>query len=57
MCVAGPKEAKDKLLHGELIRVATKYPNIPFARIVYTGLDFSLTGRKAVPFLQSHLVL
>lgn len=28
MCVAGPKEAKDKLLHGELIRVATKYPNI-----------------------------
>ena len=28
MCVAGPKEAKDKLLHGELIRVATKYPSI-----------------------------
>ncbi len=28
MCVAGPKEAKNKLLHGELIRVATKYPNI-----------------------------
>lgn len=28
MCVAGPKEA-EKLLHsGELIRVATKYPNI-----------------------------
>ena len=28
MCVAGPEAAKDKLLHGELIRVATKYPNI-----------------------------
>lgn len=28
MCVAGPKEAKELLNHGELIRVATKYPNI-----------------------------
>lgn len=28
MCVAGPKAAKDLLQHGELIRVATKYPNI-----------------------------
>lgn len=28
MCVAGPKEAKKLLQHGELIRVATKYPNI-----------------------------
>ncbi|ROR29335.1 ATP phosphoribosyltransferase catalytic subunit [Mobilisporobacter senegalensis] len=28
MCVAGPKEAKELLHHGELIRVATKYPNI-----------------------------
>lgn len=28
MCVAGPKEAKELLRHGELIRVATKYPNI-----------------------------
>lgn len=28
MCVAGPKEAKELLQHGELIRVATKYPNI-----------------------------
>ena len=28
MCVAGPKEAKDLLEHGELIRVASKYPNI-----------------------------
>ena len=28
MCIAGPKEAKDLLEHGELIRVATKYPNI-----------------------------
>ena len=28
MCVAGPKEAKDLLRHGALIRVATKYPNI-----------------------------
>ncbi|BBF42261.1 ATP phosphoribosyltransferase [Lachnospiraceae bacterium KM106-2] len=28
MCVAGPKEAKGLLSHGELIRVATKYPNI-----------------------------
>lgn len=28
MCVAGPKEAADLLQHGELIRVATKYPNI-----------------------------
>lgn len=28
MCVAGPKEAKELLKHGELIRVATKYPNI-----------------------------
>lgn len=28
MCVAGPKEAKSLLYNGELIRVATKYPNI-----------------------------
>ncbi|MGB8454405.1 MAG: ATP phosphoribosyltransferase [Anaerocolumna sp.] len=28
MCVAGPKEAGELLKHGELIRVATKYPNI-----------------------------
>ncbi|BCN30550.1 ATP phosphoribosyltransferase [Anaeromicropila herbilytica] len=28
MCVAGPKEASKYLEHGELIRVATKYPNI-----------------------------
>jgi ATP phosphoribosyltransferase len=28
MCVAGPKSAKELLHHGELIRVATKYPNI-----------------------------
>lgn len=28
MCVAGPKSAKELLKHGELIRVATKYPNI-----------------------------
>ena len=28
MCVAGPASAKDLLAHGELIRVATKYPNI-----------------------------
>ncbi|MDD5936712.1 MAG: ATP phosphoribosyltransferase [Clostridiales bacterium] len=28
MCVAGPKKAKELLQHGELIRVATKYPNI-----------------------------
>lgn len=28
MSVAGPKEAKDLLRHGALIRVATKYPNI-----------------------------
>ena len=28
MCVCGPKEAKDKLMHHELIRVASKYPNI-----------------------------
>ncbi len=28
MCVAGPKEARELLRHGELIRVATKYPNI-----------------------------
>lgn len=28
MCVAGPAQAKDLLNHGELIRVATKYPNI-----------------------------
>lgn len=28
MCVAGPKEATKCLQHGELIRVATKYPNI-----------------------------
>lgn len=28
MCVAGPKDAKELLQHGELIRVATKYPNI-----------------------------
>lgn len=28
ICVAGPASAKDLLNHGELIRVATKYPNI-----------------------------
>lgn len=28
MCVAGPASAKELLNHGELIRVATKYPNI-----------------------------
>lgn len=28
MCVAGPISAKELLKHGELIRVATKYPNI-----------------------------
>lgn len=28
MCVCGPAEAKDLLQHHELIRVATKYPNI-----------------------------
>ena len=28
MCVAGPADAKELLTHGELIRVATKYPNI-----------------------------
>lgn len=28
MCVAGPTSAKELLNHGELIRVATKYPNI-----------------------------
>ena len=28
MCVAGPAEAGELLKHGELIRVATKYPNI-----------------------------
>lgn len=28
MCVCGPKEAKELLQHHELIRVATKYPNI-----------------------------
>lgn len=28
MCVAGPPSAHDLLKHGELIRVATKYPNI-----------------------------
>lgn len=28
MCVCGPKEAKERLNHNELIRVATKYPHI-----------------------------
>lgn len=28
MCICGPKEAEDLLKHRELIRVATKYPNI-----------------------------
>jgi len=28
MCVAGPASARSLLQHGELIRVATKYPNI-----------------------------
>lgn len=28
MCVCGPKEAKERLLHHEMIRVATKYPVI-----------------------------
>ena len=26
MCVCGPKEAKERLMHHEMIRVATKYP-------------------------------
>ena len=28
MCICGPKESEDLLKHHELIRVATKYPNI-----------------------------
>ena len=28
MCVAGPESAKELLDHGDMIRVATKYPNI-----------------------------
>jgi len=28
MCVCGPETSRDKLKHGELIRVASKYPNI-----------------------------
>ena len=32
MCVCGPQSAKDKLQHHELIRVATKYPNIANSR-------------------------
>lgn len=28
MCVCGPESARDKLKHGELIRVASKYPRI-----------------------------
>lgn len=28
MCVCGPKSAQELLSHGQLIRVATKYPNI-----------------------------
>ncbi len=28
MCVAGPESAREKLLHHEMIRVASKYPNI-----------------------------
>ena len=28
MCVCGPSSAKEKLQHHELIRVASKYPNI-----------------------------
>ncbi len=28
MCVCGPEDSRDKLKHGELIRVASKYPNI-----------------------------
>ena len=28
MCICGPAEAKELLQHHELIRVATKYPNI-----------------------------
>ena len=28
MCVCGPESAREKLKHHELIRVATKYPNI-----------------------------
>ena len=28
MCVCGPASAREKLQHGELIRVASKYPNI-----------------------------
>ena len=28
MCVCGPAAAKEKLMHHELIRVASKYPNI-----------------------------
>ena len=28
MCVCGPESAREKLQHHELIRVASKYPNI-----------------------------
>ena len=28
MCVCGPESAREKLQHGELIRVASKYPSI-----------------------------
>jgi ATP phosphoribosyltransferase len=28
MCVCGPESAREKLMHHELIRVASKYPNI-----------------------------
>ena len=28
MCVCGPESAREKLQHGELIRVASKYPKI-----------------------------
>lgn len=28
MCVCGPESARERLEHHELIRVATKYPNI-----------------------------
>ena len=32
MCVCGPAAAKEKLMHHELIRVASKYPNIFITR-------------------------
>ena len=57
MCVCGPESARELLKHHELIRVATKYPNIAkdYFCLLYTSTAWSLRifqtecGQRSVP--------